>query len=308
MILFDRVDSFLKGLNRVPDERKASRTGPLVAMHGSGRPVWTPRDYASLAREGYARNPIVHRAVRLISEAAASVPLTLFEGERELTQHPMLELIAAPNPAISGASMLEDLYGHLLVAGNAYLELVLLDDRPRELHVLRPDRMKIVPGDNGWPTAFEYSVGGRKVRFKVEDEGRVSPVLHLKIFHPLNDHYGFSPLEAAQVSLDIHNAAAAWNKALLDNAARPSGALIYAGPDGSNLTDEQFQRLSLTTALKVGVQVRVSAGCNKSFFACRSKFSNHENFQGFPHMPGVDFVLAYPNRDTGENDGEVLSR
>ena len=67
---------------RAPQERKASRAGPLLAFHGAGRPVWTPRDYAALAREGYARNPVVHRAVRMIAEAAASVPFVLYDGER----------------------------------------------------------------------------------------------------------------------------------------------------------------------------------------------------------------------------------
>ena len=39
-----------------------------------------------------------------------------------------------------------------------------------------------------------------------------------------------------------HNAAAEWNKALLDNAARPSGALVYSAA-GQNLTEDQFERL-----------------------------------------------------------------
>ena len=41
---------------------------------------------------------------------------------------------------------------------------------------------------------------------------------------------------------DVHNAASAWNKALLDNAARPSGALVYSAA-GGNLSEEQFERL-----------------------------------------------------------------
>ena len=57
---------------------------------------------------------------------------------------------------------------------------------------------------------------------------RSPPILHLTLFHPTDDHYGLSPMEAAAVPLDIHNAAGAWNKALLDNAARPSGALVFA--------------------------------------------------------------------------------
>jgi HK97 family phage portal protein len=80
------------------------------------------------------------------------------------------------------------------------------------------------------------------VRFR-QDAEPVPPILHVALFHPLDDYYGVPPLQAAAAALDVHNAAAAWNKALLDNAARPSGALVYAGPDGANLSKEQFARL-----------------------------------------------------------------
>ena len=69
------------------------------------------------------------------------------------------------------------------------------------------------------------------------------PILQLALFNPVDDYYGLSPLEAAATAVDTHNAAATWNKALLDNAARPSGALVYAGPDGLILADQQFERL-----------------------------------------------------------------
>ena len=69
------------------------------------------------------------------------------------------------------------------------------------------------------------------------------PVMHLKLFHPTDDHYGFSPLEAAAFAIDVHNASGAWNKALLDNSARPSGVLVYGGKGGERLTDEQFGAL-----------------------------------------------------------------
>ena len=176
----------------------------------------------------------------MIAEAAASAPVaSLRRKPRGWRGTRLLELLGRPNPAQSGVSLLETVYGHLMVAGNAYLEVVALDGRPRELFALRPDRMKVVAGADGWPAAFEYTAGARTVRF-TQDEP-VPPVLHLSLFHPLNDHYGFAPIEAAQTSLDIHNASGAWSKALLDNAARPSGALVYTG-DG-HLNDEQFERL-----------------------------------------------------------------
>jgi HK97 family phage portal protein len=223
-------------------EQKRSRTGPLIAMHDLGRPRWTPRDYAALAREGYQKNAVAFRCVRLIAEAAAQTPLVAKIGASEVRAHPVLALLARPNPRQGGMAFLDMLYSHLLVAGNAYLERVDIDGAARELHALRPDRMRVVPGPDGWPTGFDYTVGDRTVRF-ADDGVSPPPILHLATFHPLDDHYGLSPIEAAAQALDIHNGASGWNKALLDNAARPSGALIYSSGEGSTLTDQQFDRL-----------------------------------------------------------------
>jgi len=85
------------------------------------------------------------------------VPLLLYEGDEEIERHPLLDLIAHPSPDQTTADFLESWYGFLLVAGNAYVEAVGLSGRLRELHVLRPDRMKVIPGPDGWPEAFEYS-------------------------------------------------------------------------------------------------------------------------------------------------------
>src|SRR5690606_38481596 len=60
------------------------------------------------------------------------------------------------------------------------------------------------------------------------------------------------------MALDLHNAAGAWNKALLDNSARPSGALVYAPKDGGNLSEEQFDRLK--TELEEGYTGAGGAG------------------------------------------------
>ena len=238
-------------------ESKASRTAAVIAWQGVGRPVWTPRDYAALAREGYQRNPVVHRAVRMVAEAAAGVTLVAFDGEREVPGHPVLALLARPNARDGGAALLQALYGHLLVSGNAYLERVDIAGTPRELHALRPDRVRVVPGPDGWAQAWDYTAGGRSVRLETPPDGP-APVLHLALFHPLDDHYGLSPMEAAASALDVHNAAGAWNKALLDNAARPSGALVYAGPAGAGMGEEQFQRLK--AELEAGFQGPANAG------------------------------------------------
>jgi HK97 family phage portal protein len=247
------MPGFIARLARAAGLSPATKASPAFALYGEGRAVWTARDYAALAREGFQRNAVVHRAVRLVAEAAASLPLTLAGAD---DAHPLPALLARPNPREGGMRFLDGVYGHLLVSGNAYIETVEIDGTPRELFSLRPDRMRVVAGADGWPVAYEYAVAGRRVRY--EQAGPVPPILHLTLFNPLDDHYGLPPMEAAAVPLDIHNAAGAWNKALLDNAARPSGALVFAPATGAALSDTQFTRLK--AELETSYQGSANAG------------------------------------------------
>ena len=239
------VFDFLRKPEPVPvgTERKASAVGRVVAWGSGGRVAWSPRDTVSLARSGYQGNPVGFRAVRLIAEAAAALPLVCQDSDRRYEIHPLLDLIKRPNGAQGRAEFLEAVYSYLLLAGNAYVEAVPgAAALPGELHVLRADRMSLVPGTDGWPVAYDYTVSGRTHRYQVG--GGPSPICHLKSFHPQDDHYGFSPLQAAAVAVDVHTSASAWSKALLDNAARPSGAIIYKGADGqSALSSDQYDRL-----------------------------------------------------------------
>jgi len=225
-------------------ETKASATGPVVAWQGAGRVAWSPRDSVSLTRTGFTGNPVGFRVVKLIAEAAAALPLVLQDREQRFETHPLLSLINNPNAAQGRAELMEALFGHLLLSGNAYIEAVQGEgDVPLELHVLRSDRMRVVPGADGWPVAYEYAVGGKKHHF--DASGAVSPIAHIKSFHPQDDHYGFSPMQAAAMAVDVHNSASRWSKSLLDNAARPSGALVWNSSDGQGaMGDDQFRRLS----------------------------------------------------------------
>ena len=89
--------NMLKALFSAP-EAKASRAARLVAIESGGRARWTPRDYAALAREGFIANAIVHRAVKLVAESAASVTYLAYEGDAAREPHPLTSLLARPNP------------------------------------------------------------------------------------------------------------------------------------------------------------------------------------------------------------------
>lgn len=229
--------------------------GTLVVT--PGKPVWSGRDYTRFADEAYIRNVIAHRAIHTIATAAASVEWTLSTlpsprgGARQIAQHPMLSLLNRPNPSQGGAELFESLFASRLISGNAYLQAVGPQGQPpRELYSLRPDRVQVVAGRSMLPSGYRYVVRDasgteRFTDFPVDPITGRSRVLHFKHFHPLNDWYGLSPIEAAAYSIDQHNQAGAWNQSLLQNGARPTGALIVKGIEGvgATLSDEQFSRL-----------------------------------------------------------------
>ncbi len=244
------------GRTNTPPERKESGGHTMLSFSQLGAANWSGRGFGSLVNQGFARNPVVYRCIRLIAEAANRVPLVVSEGGQKLDDHPLARLLGRPNGRQSGGEMLEAVYAYLQTAGNAYLQAAVVEGQVRGLFCLRPDRMKVVAGSDGWPVAYDYTAGGRTVRLR-QDGAPLPAVLHMALFHPADDHYGMAPLEAAQTSLDIHNAAGEWNKALLDNAARPSGALVYSSAAG-NLSPDQFERLK--AELEAGFAGAANAG------------------------------------------------
>jgi HK97 family phage portal protein len=245
----------LAGRDPAPAEQK-SGAQTILALTSLGGANWSRRGFASLATEGFMRNPIVYRCVRLIAEAAAQAPLVVEENGQRLATHPLAALLAHPNPQAAGAELLEGLYAYLQTAGNAYLQAVAVGEEVKALYELRPDRMQAVPGRDGYPIAYNYTSGGKVTRFD-QLAGPVPDILHLTLFNPLDDCYGLAPLEAAQQALDIHNASGAWNKALLDHSARPSGAIVYSSAAGA-LSQAQFDRLK--AELELGFQGALNAG------------------------------------------------
>ncbi|MDR3132119.1 MAG: phage portal protein [Rickettsiales bacterium] len=230
--------------------RKAHKYSALQLIM---EPSWSERSYASFAEEGYVKNVIAFRAINMIANAASSVPFILYrltnQGKSQLKVHPLLKLLYSPSPITSKSEFIEGIVTHRLISGNAYVLMIEPKNNrkpPIEPYLLRPDRVEIVSGRNNVPYIYRYTVNNNSYDFKVNKLTGRSAVLHLKTFNPLSDWYGLSPIEAAAYSIDQHNQAGAWNQAMLQNGARPSGAIVVKpAKDGSsgNLSQEQYQRL-----------------------------------------------------------------
>jgi HK97 family phage portal protein len=258
-VLFLWVENIMKRIHQWL-KRKASAAAPLIAYGAAGRPVWTPRNYQTLAEEGYHKNVTVYRCVSLIARGVSSVPWLLYRDEQELEDHPLLTLLNCPSPQQAGSAFMEAVVGYFLLSGNSYIEAILgHQGYPVELYPLRPDRVKIIPGNSGLPIAFDYQLGGHHKRITCDLENGESPILHLKNFNPLNDWYGMSPIEAAARAIDQHNAVGEHNLALLQNGGRPSGALTLKPiPHSQPLTE--VQRESLRQDLKAAYEGSSNAG------------------------------------------------
>lgn len=230
-------------------EEKASSVGAMITRWTLGRAVWTQRDFARLAREGYQRNVIVYACVWMTARACADVPLAIMRTKGTTdnveTTDPRLEaLLNRPNPLEDGVAWRQGMFSDFLLGANAFAERVDVGGIPRELYRWRPDRTRVVPGPLGFPQAYEFNVGGEVKRVDVDIPAGNIPVMHWRDYNPTDDFYGMSAIDPAAFAVDSHTGAVAWNKALLDNSAQPSGALVYAPKEGSGkLTDEQWSRL-----------------------------------------------------------------
>lgn len=198
---------------------------------------YTPfrRNLKTFAIEGYQQNVIVYRCIREVSSAVTSLDYEavrqLADDEIEvLSDHPMLRLFKHPNPMQSGKAFLDEWTTHFEYGGNTFItKSPLGTGEPKELWLLRPDKVTIKPGPKGIPLAYEFNDIGGKKTFPVDQMTGYSDILHIKKTNPLDPWYGMSPLEPAAFSIDIHNEGSRWNKALLENGARPSGALVAEG-------------------------------------------------------------------------------
>ena len=138
---------------------RARRRHSFMTLTGMGDAQLEPARVLPASSAGGMRNP---GGVSLRADdrrGGSAVPLRV---RRRGLRHPALRLLARPKPRMSGGELLEAVYAYLQTAGNAYLEAVIVDGEVRGLYCLRPDRVRVVAGRDGWPVGYAIPpAGGR---------------------------------------------------------------------------------------------------------------------------------------------------
>lgn len=185
-------------------------------------------DRRSYIREGYQHNVIVYRAIREIVEACKSIKLELYQGDNLIEQHPALDLLDRPNPWQAYDAWLSEMMVNRLLFGETFC-VGSPEGQFAEMWPLNPIDMEVKPGPHGLPKAYCHKRGKSEKYFDVDPLTGESQVFYLKTYNPDNYWRGQSPLMAAAIAADTHNAGSTWNYSLLKNSARPSGLVRFKG-------------------------------------------------------------------------------
>ena len=245
MAIFDNVKKFF-----ATNKPRTNKNNNITFYDKLSYNVYPKDRYDQLAQEGYMQNAVAYRCVNEIANAASRVKINLFRGDQEIDSHPILDLLNNPSPNYGQVEFFQAVYAYLLISGNSYILQNGPDNgEPQELYPLRPDRIRIQPAQMGnLPSAYNYMLGGKIVEsYQVDRKTGQSKVKHIKLFNPLDDYYGLSPIMAASMDIDQHNLSNKHNVALLQNGARPSGAVVFKPKDETGgdvqLTDSQRNQI-----------------------------------------------------------------
>jgi HK97 family phage portal protein len=173
------------------------------------------------------------------------------KDDNELPNHPAQALLNRPNTQQSQSTFFGDLSRFRDLGGDGYILANMVGGKPKELTLIRPDNVTIMPG-NGMPAAYQVSTGGAQETYKVNAVTGQSAIFNWKLFNPLSDLYGLSPLSASGKPVDVFNEAEEHAKKTLQQGANMGGVLSTE----QKLDPEQFERL------QNAIQSKYSGGAN----------------------------------------------
>jgi HK97 family phage portal protein len=182
-------------------------------------------------------------AISAIAQEIGSIDLHLFSSKyvkgvpiaTEVYEHEALSLLHYINPLTTFYDITEATQIYLELTGESFWVVLKQGTTPREIWLLRPDWVSIVPSKDKIIDHYVYHPGGSQLE-KVDIPR--DNIIHFKYFNPLNPYRGKGSVQAAALPLDIHTFAQEWNRNFFFNSAIPG--LVFSNE--KPLSDKSIQR------------------------------------------------------------------
>jgi len=176
------------------------------------------------------------------AEEVGNIQLRLYNGDKEVQNHELLDLLNKVNPSMTKHELFSATQAFKDLDGNAFWFLVRDKGNViREIYLLRPDRVEIlVDKENPLNVkGYVYRINGQSITFEPNE------IIHHKTFNPMGEHpfphKGIGIVRAAQWAIETDNEARQWNFSFFKNSATPNGFLIREGV--TSITKEEHTRL-----------------------------------------------------------------
>ena len=178
----------------------------------------------------------VYACVRILAEAVASLPIHIYErtsnGREKKFEHPLYFLLHdEPNPEMSSFVFRETLMTHLLIWGNAYIQIIRdKSGQVISLYPLLPDKMSVHRDENG-KLYYKYQRQTEE-NPNFRDKGSVilkqEDVLHIPGLG-FDGLIGYSPIALAKNAIGMTLATENYGASFFKNGANPGGVLEHPG-------------------------------------------------------------------------------
>ncbi len=228
---------------RRPWRRRSPTSGTSLSVLERSAPAdddWSPTDYATY----FVTSVPVYAAVRLRADAVSRPSLRVYsqsvrdgEPRRQWVgpDHPAQRLLDSVNPHWTGGDLWRATETYLNLWGVSYWA-VERDEVgvPNELWPLRPDRVRVVPGERDYIRGYVYTgLSGESVSFAPDE------VVRLRYFNPLEEYAGLSPIAPVRLTLDMGRDALIGNRSGIANDSTP-GIALESNETPSNATVEDL--------------------------------------------------------------------
>lgn len=207
---------------------------------------------AEMAMKFYRNNSTVATAVDKIASRVEQITPVLKNSEGDIVNnHPILDLLDAPNPFDTWQEFIGKVSRHYLLTGDSHLCLLGNTERPPlELYAIKPQNVYPTQGRDYFPASYQVPVGPGIGHYLRDEKTRMARFLdngmkelyHIMAFSSRSDELdGDSPLEAAAMEAKQQIKGKLHNMSLLDNGGRLSLIVSFKDPDGID-DDEHKQR------------------------------------------------------------------